>query len=100
MRYILLAFSVVVLSGCKSSSSAGDGSPSSAWAGQMQLMAESFSTLLPITLDPIQFNEPANQELIDQELAKLGHFAHEVSTSKSKPSDDPGLEFAGKQFAG
>ncbi|MGZ3722531.1 MAG: hypothetical protein ACXVA9_06355 [Bdellovibrionales bacterium] len=99
MRYIVFVAAALLLTNCKTSSPASSPEPAGDWATQMRQMADSFSTLLPITLDPIQFNDPANQETIDQELSRLGHFAHEVGVSKQKPSDDPSFEFAGKQFS-
>lgn len=88
------------IAGCKSSSGAKDPDPSVVWAGRMQQIAESFATLLPITMDPIQFNDPKNQDTIDNELTRLASFAHDVGEMKKKPSDDPSFEFVGKEFSG
>jgi hypothetical protein len=72
---------------------------SSGWAGDMQQMGESLATLLPITMDPVQFNDPANQDLIDRQIARLSHFAHDVSQTSHRPSEDPSFEFVSGQFA-
>jgi len=85
-----------VLTGCKTTAPTISAIPL-APSDEMRQMGESFATLLPITLDPLHFNDPKNQGLIDQEVTRLSHFAHAVHAQSS--SGDPSFEFISQKFA-
>src|ERR1700722_2912844 len=70
MRRLVWIFPFFVLLSCRSSQP----TPSAAsgeFKGTMRQMGESFSTLLPIVLDPVQFNDPGNQDIVDSQLTRL-----------------------------
>ena len=100
MRQFLVIIAALSITGCKTSPAP---KPTEAekpgFRGRMQQIAESFSTLLPIAMDPLQFNDPKNQDIIDNELTRLATFAHDAGSMAQKPSDDPSLEAAGTQFS-
>lgn len=95
---ILILLPILAFTACKSSTPPAD-HDNAGFRGRMQQIAESFTTLLPMAMDPVQFNDPANQDLIDNELTRLATFAHDVGDMSQKPSDDPSLAFVGKQFS-
>lgn len=74
--YIPLVLSLMFLAGCRNLTMKSDSTSRQIPSDRMQAMGESFATLLPIALDPGQFNAPANQQIIDDELTRLGQFAH------------------------
>jgi hypothetical protein len=57
----------------------------------MHQLASGISTLLPLAHDPIQFNDPANREIIHQEVTRLSQFSHGFN--------DPAFDFVAARFS-
>lgn len=94
MRQVF-AFSILfLLAGCKSVSVPHDLSRSAS----LSRVSESFSNLLPLTLDPAQFAKSENQTTIHQELDHLAHFSHDPDVLKSEPAKNPNVEYVKKRF--
>lgn len=68
------------------------------WKTDMHQLSDSLSNLLPLALDPVQFNNPSNQPQIEQEVLRLASFSHAIGQMKNKPASDPSLEFVAKEF--
>ncbi len=73
--------------------------PASTWKVDMHHLSESLSTLLPLSLDPLAFNDPNNQPQIEREVARLTKFSHAIGQMKTKPSEDPALQFVANEFS-
>lgn len=103
MKAMTLTFVIMIgfLSGCKSSTpkTRNEVDVSQNWTSRMQSMSESLANLLQMTLDPMAFNSPDNQRLLDMELNRLSQFSHDVSAMQKKPSDDPGMTVVARQFS-
>jgi len=96
-----IGLTVVLLNGCRSlSPEPPEKKSEKPWAEQMHDLSSSLANLLPVTLDPVLFNDPANQALIEQEVTRLAQFSHEISQVKDKPSADPALDFVANNFQG
>jgi hypothetical protein len=94
---LALAILLCILASCKSAPHTPE---AQVWASDMQQIGQAFSSLLPLSLNPAQFNDPRNKDLIDEDLTRLSHFTHEIASLKKKPSDDPSFKFASEQFNG
>lgn len=99
-RALISIFTLLSFVGCKSASNSGtqpiDGP--AAWKVDMHQMSASLANLLPLSADPLQFNNPSNQPQIEQEIARLAHFSHAIGQMKDKPAADPSMEFMAKEF--
>ncbi len=68
------------------------------WKLKMQGLSKSVSTLMPLTANPRQFNDPKNSELIRSEAQQLAKLAHSVDMAKMPPDLDPAIRFTSRRF--
>ena len=89
------------LSGCESADSKkGEDIPvsSGSFSGSMQSLKNSLTDLLPLIMDPKQFNEDANQLKIRKEVSNLVKNSKDISHSPMVQNTDPTLRFVSSAF--
>ncbi len=95
-----LALVVTVVAGCNSLVQKQEVVVSGeTWTSKMQKMSATLASLMQTSLDPVAFNSPENQKMIDNDLLRLSQFSHDVAAMKAKPSDDPGMEAVARQLS-
>jgi hypothetical protein len=98
VRYLLLVF--IFIAGCKSSSPSSEPESTRTAATVMRHMSDSFVALIAMTLNPVAFNDPANQLVLDQGLTRLSRFTHNADAGKLKLASGRTLDSASRRFAG
>lgn len=94
----VLAFTSILA--CKHAEIAKGPDSQEGWASRMQQLSQSLSTLIPLSMDPVEFNKPANQPLIEQNVLRIAEFAHDLGQMNKKPSQDPTLPYISEELKG
>lgn len=95
----LIALTVVLgLSACSTADKSGAAGAKN-WSANMHQLSQSLANLLPLAHDPLQFNDPTNREIINQEVGRLAQFSHDLGGTKSKATDDPALDYVAGRFS-
>ncbi len=88
-----------VLAACKSADKGAESSGKQGWTAGMHQLSLSLANLLPLAHDPLQFNDPTNREIINQEVGRLAQFSHDLGSTKDKALGDPAMDYVASRFS-
>lgn len=94
----LLAISVF-FAACKSADKSAESRTEKTWTAGMQRLSASLANLLPLAHDPLQFNDPSNREIINQEVSRLAQFSHDLIPNSDKKLGDPAIDYVASRFS-
>lgn len=98
MKSILLLAFMMLFSSCKSAETKTVRGQE-AWTANMHQLSQSLANLIPLAHDPLQFNDPNNREIINQEVSRLAKFSHDLGNTKTKGIQDPAMEYVASRFS-
>jgi len=101
MKKIILILSLVFVVSCQSSKEPiQPATPAEATlSSSMQNLRANLVNLLPIVLDPTQFNAPQNRERLLTDVKNLVDISKQVNHSPAMSQMDPGLRFISTAFS-
>lgn len=97
------AFCFLLFVACKSPPPVSEKIPepnsSNAYSGSMQDLKLALNELLPLVVDPGQYNLPQNQKVIDEKVKRLVTLSRSVTHSPDLLKKDPSIQFLSKAFS-
>lgn len=102
LSWIRIAFLLWTFAACKSSSVSEkplEPNKKVEFSGSMQELKQNLTDLLPLVVDPIQYNLPQNQKIIDEKVKRLATLSRSVTHSLDLMQKDPSIQFLSKAFS-